>query len=218
MALKKEFEGSSTGTGSLYEFFTPDLVVKKMWELAYMYGFNKDGYVLEPASGDGRMIKYAPNKSKVVAFEINKENIERLKLEYPEVTVFDKSFETAFLEEPRFNSKIKSKVKPTWIKQYPFDLVIANPPYGKYIGYYSTYFNFNGQFEHFFIEYTMKLVKKGGLGVFLVPSSFMRNGSMYNSVKSRILAESNFVDAYRLPANIFAKTGIGTDIIVFRKK
>jgi type I restriction-modification system DNA methylase subunit len=212
------YEGSNKGTGSLYEFFTPDIVCQKMWELAYRYGFNPNGNVLEPAAGDGRLIEYAPNKSNVVAFEINPENVKRLKDKYPNVKVYEQSFETVFLEQPRFNSNIKSKSKPTWLEEYPFELVVANPPYGKYEGYYSSYFKFTGQFEHYFIEYTLKLVKSGGLGIYIVPSSFLRNGNSYNSVKSRIFENSNLIDAYRLPSNIFAKTQIGTDILVFKKK
>lgn len=212
-------EGSSTGTGSLYEFFTPAIVAKKMWDLAYKYGFNPSGRVLEPAVGNGRLIEDAPDKSKVTAFEINPDNIAALKKKFPGVTVYDKGFETAFLQEPRFNSRIKSKTKPSWLidKGGYFDLVIANPPYGKFTGFYASYFNYKTQFEHWFVEYSMDLVAVGGLGVFLIPSSFMRNGNTYTSTKERIFSKCELLDAYRLPANIFAKTQIGTDIIVLKK-
>lgn len=210
-------EGSSTGTGSLYEFFTPDIVAKQMWDLAYHYGFSS-GNVLEPGAGNGRLIKYAPDPSKVTAFEINKDNVDHLKKQYPGITVYDKSFETAFLQEPRFNSLIKDKKKPTWLPGYPFDLVIANPPYGKFTGFYASYFKYKTQFEHWFIEYSLLLLKSNALGVYLIPSSFLRNGISYTAVKERIFKQAHFVDAYRLPSNIFAKTQIGTDILILRKK
>jgi len=219
--LKKgqKYEGSSKGTGALYEFFTPDEAVKKMWELVYENGF-KVGNILEPALGSGRLLKYAPKNCNLTAFEISKENFnvskEVLKPYFNELDIYNDRFETAFLESPRFNTRIKKGV--TWLKQYPFDLVIANPPYGEFTGLYKTHFKFSGQFEHWFIEYTMKLVKSGGLGVFLVPSSFMRNGISYNDVKKRIFEECKLIDAYRLPSNIFKKTQIGTDIIILKKK
>lgn len=215
---KPNSEGSSTGTGALYEFFTPTLVAEKMWDLAYKHGFSGNGTVLEPAAGNGRLLQFAPDLSKCVAFEINPDNVADLQKQFPDAEVYDQSFEIAYLQAPRYNSLIKSKTKPTWLTKYPFELVIANPPYGKYMGLYSSYFPFKGQFEHFFIEYTIKLLQPGGVGVFLVPSSFLRNGAMYTEVKKRILEMAKLVEAYRLPANIFEKTSIGTDIIVFKKK
>jgi type I restriction-modification system DNA methylase subunit len=178
--------------------------------------------VLDPAMGSGRLFTYAPKSAKVTGFEINKSN-EEVAMKYcvsrgfSRIQLYNESFEVAFLNPPRYNSKLKGK-KTTWLDEYPFDLVVANPPYGKFTGLYKTHFNFNGQFEHFFIEYSMKLVKQNGLGVFVVPSSFLRNGNTYNSVKERIFAECKLVDAYRLPANIFKHTQIGTDIIVLQKK
>lgn len=223
----KDFEGSQeSGTGKLYEYFTPMAVVEKMWALAYHYG--KDVLplhgmkVLDPAMGSGRLFTYAPKSAKVTGFEINKEN-EAVAMKYcvsrgfNRIQLYNESFEVAYLNPPRYNSKLKGK-NPTWLDEYPFDLVVANPPYGKFTGLYKTHFNFNGQFEHFFIEYSMKLVKQNGLGIFVVPSSFLRNGNTYNSVKERIFNECKLVDAYRLPANIFKHTQIGTDIIVLQKK
>lgn len=223
----KDFEGSQkSGTGKLYEYFTPMDVVEKMWALAYHYG--KDVFplygmkVLDPAMGSGRLFTYAPKSAKVTGFEINKEN-EAVAMKYcvsrgfNRIQLYNESFEVAYLNPPRYNSKLKGK-NPTWLEEYPFDLVVANPPYGKFTGLYKTHFNFNGQFEHFFIEYSMKLVKQNGLGIFVVPSSFLRNGNTYNSVKERIFNECKLVDAYRLPANIFKHTQIGTDIIVLQKK
>lgn len=215
----EEFEGASTGTGALYEFFTPDLAVKKMWQLIYEAGF-KSGNILEPALGSGRLLKYAPQGCNLTAFEISAENADLsrtvLSPYFGKTEIYNQSFETAYLQPDRFNSKYKGGV--TWLDQYPFDLVIANPPYGKFTGLYKTHFKFSGQFEHFFIEYTMKLVKSGGIGAFIVPSSFMRNGNTYNDVKERIFKDSSLVDAYRLPNNIFKKTQIGTDIIILKKK
>lgn len=216
---KDEYEGSSTGTGALYEFFTPDEVVKKMWQLIYENGFD-GGNILEPALGSGRLLKYAPKNCNLTGFEINNENLEKAKSiltpNFNKVELLNQSFETSFLEPPRFNSKVKKRV--TWLSQYPFDLVIANPPYGKFTGLYKTHFSFSGQFEHFFIEYSMKLAKSGAIGCFLIPSSFLRNGISYNSVKQRIFADNKLVDAYRLPNNIFKKTQIGTDILILKKK
>ena len=211
-----ESEGSQTGKGKLYEFFTPQLVADKMIQLAYKYGF-KGGNVLEPAAGNGRLVKDLKSNN-LTLFEINPENVKQLKINFTNANIYDKSFETAFLKEPRYNSLLDNKATKTWIPNAPFDLVIANPPYGKYAGFYSSYFKFKGQFEHFFILQTLKVLKSGGIGVYLIPSSFMRNGDSYNLIKKQIFEMAKLTDAYRLPSNIFKNTQIGTDILVLTKK
>ena len=211
-----ESEGSTEGKGKLYEFFTPQVVADKMLALAQHYGF-KGGNVLEPATGSGRLIKNLKDTN-ITAFEISKDNFQILKREFPNAELYNFNFEKAFLKEPRFNTLLNRKGTETWLKGAPFDLVLANPPYGKFSGLYSSYFNFKGQVEHFFILQTLYLLKKGGLGVYLIPSSFLRNGSAYNEIKKQIFEIAEFVDAYRLPSNIFEKTQIGTDILILRKK
>lgn len=211
-----EREGFQTGKGLLYEFFTPQEVSDKMLALAQHYGF-KGGKVLEPAAGNGRLLKHLKD-SEITAFEINPKNYEDLKKQFPNAKIYNFNFEKAFLKEPRYNSLIDSKATKTWLKDYPFDLVLANPPYGKFSGMYSSYFKFKGQVEHFFILQTLYLLKSGGIGVYLVPSSFLRNGITYNNIKKTIFEIASLTDAYRLPSNIFKDTQIGTDIIVLTKK
>ena len=215
--MASKHEGSSTGTGKLYEFFTPEKVCEIMWGLLFKNGF-KGGNVLEPAAGDGRLLANAPKGIKVTAFELNEANCKILKEKYPDGEIYNNRFEVSFLESPRFNKKIKSKSNPTWLKNYPFDLVIANPPYGSFSGTYKSYFNFSGQYEHFFMLMCLDLLKSGGLACYLVPSSFMRNGISYNKVKEEMFDKATLVTAYRLPTSIFAKTEIGTDLIILRKK
>ena len=211
-----EREGFQTGKGKLYEFFTPQEIADKMVALAQHYGF-KGGRVLEPAAGNGRLLKNLSNAD-ITAFEINIDNYEFLKKQFPNAEIYNSNFEKAFLKAPRYNSLIDAKATKTWLSGYPFDLVLANPPYGKFSGLYSSYFKFKGQAEHFFILQTLYLLKSGGIGVYLVPSSFLRNGITYNEIKKTIFGMAKLTDAYRLPVNIFKDTQIGTDIIVLTKK
>jgi type I restriction-modification system DNA methylase subunit len=211
-----EKEGSQTGKGKLYEFFTPQVVADKMVALAQHYGF-KGGNVLEPAAGNGRLLKHLKGCN-ITAFEINPSNYEALKKEFPNADLHNYSFEKSFLQEPRFNKLIESTASKTWLKNAPFDLVLANPPYGKFSGLYSSYFPSTAeQYEHFFIIQSLKLLKSGGIGVYLIPSSFMRNGINYNTIKEKIFKIAKLTDAYRLPSNIFKDTQIGTDIIILTK-
>ncbi len=205
------------GEGVLYEFYTPDFVVDLMWELAYRYGFDGKGTVLEPSIATGRLIRPAPEKVKCVGFEINPVSARIAEIAYPESIIHRGYFETAFLQAPRFTSRIKSGV--TWLAQYPFSLVIGNPPFGKYKNKYSSYFPTPRmhQIELFFIYYGLKLLKPGGLLIYLISSNFLRNGISYNSEKEEIGKLADILDAYRLPP-VFRFSEVPVDIIVLKRK
>ncbi len=225
LALIRQYEGSggqgskgATGEGLLYEFYTPDYIVDLMWELAYRYGFDKSGTVLEPSIATGRLIKPAPDKSKCTAFEINPVSTRICQILYPQATVYNNYFETAFLEPDRFTRRVNPD-KLTWLQGYPFSLVIGNPPYGKYKNKYSSYFPKPSmhQIELFFVYYGLQLLAPGGLLIYLISSNFLRNGISYNTEKNEIGKIAELVDAYRLPP-VFRFSEVPVDIIVLRKK
>lgn len=204
--------------GLLDEYFTPIYIAEYMYKLAIKYGYD-GGAVLEPAIATGNIINPLPKKTKITAFEINHYSKRVCELRFPRIKVYEQYFETAFLQTPRFVSKITNK-KLTWLEDYPFSLVIGNPPYGGHKSRYSSYFTGIDKFkqlEIFFMYKSMQLLKKGGLLIFITSSGFMRNGISYNHEKQRIAKIADFVDAYRLP-KVFRSTDVPTDILIFRKK
>lgn len=216
---KYEGLGSQTATGIidkglLHQFYTPYIIAKKMWELGFIYGAPKENpIVIEPSMGTGRFFKYAPAGSTCIGFDPDKKNIEIAKILYPNITVYQQEFETAFLEAPRYNRMAKK----SWLPEA--DLCIGNPPYGDYMGYYKSYMpSAFKRFEFLFIYLGLKTLKQGGLLVFIVSQNFMNNGAMYNGMKAKILELGEFVDSIRLPNGIFSSTDVGTDIVIFRKK
>ena len=221
----QKYEGSggqgskgATGEGILYEFYTPDYVVNLMWKLAFRYGFDKSGTVLEPSIATGRLIEPAPDKTKCVGFEINPVSARIAELCYPDATIYRGYFETAFMQPERFTKRFPSG-QLTWLKEYPFSLVIGNPPYGKYRNKYSSYFPTPKmpQIEQFFMYYGLQLLKPGGLLIYLTSSNFLRNGLTYNKAKNEIGKYAELVDAYRLPP-VFRFSEVPTDIVVFKRK
>lgn len=224
IAFLQFYEGSggqwkkgASGEGVLYEFYTPDFVVELMWELAVKYGYD-NGHILEPGIGTGRMIRPAVDYKKCVGFEINPTSARIAEITYPGCKVHANYFETAFLQSPRFTSRLKDKL--TWLDQYPFSLVIGNPPYGIYKNQYSSYFPESKklkQIENFFIYQGLRLLKPGGLLIYLTGSNFLRNGDTYDEAKKEIGAIADFIDAYRLPP-VFKNSNVPTDILVLRKK
>lgn len=221
----QRYEGSggqgskgATGEGILYEFYTPGYVVKLMWELVFKYGFDKSGTVLEPSIATGRLIEPAPDKTKCVGFEINPISARVAEVSYPGATIHRGYFETAFMQPDRFTKRL-SLSQLTWMKEYPFSLVIGNPPYGKYRNKYSSYFPTPKmpQIEQFFMYYGLQLLKPGGLLIYLTSSNFLRNGLTYNKAKDEIGKVAELLDAYRLPP-VFRFSVVPTDIIVFKRK
>lgn len=207
--------------GVLDEYYTPPYVCKQMFELAKNYGYTK-GKVLEPSCAIGNMIEpiYESGEFTAIdAFEINERSRTICKLLYPNVTIYgaeNQGFETAFLQRPRYTTMV-NKGKVTWLENYPYDLIIGNPPYGDFSTRYSSYFRGCQRIEMFFIEYCLKLLRANGLLVFITQDNLMSSGFSYRDFKRRILTGCRFLDAYRMPSGIFDKTEVVTDIIILKK-
>lgn len=207
------------GKGLLYEYYTPGLITQKMWGLVYSHGFS-GGDVLEPAAGIGEFVKYAPDQSKVDAFEINKYSARILKILYPQSNVSNTYFEEIFIKN---RNTIKNKV--SGLKKY--DLVIGNPPYGEFAGKYAGMgerdYTRAANYIDYFIFRGLDLLKPAGLLCFIVGAEVASGGKPFlqqqmNKCKKEISEKANLLDAYRLPNGIFERTDVLTDIIVLQKK
>jgi type I restriction-modification system DNA methylase subunit len=207
-------KGGESKTGILHEFFTPYWLCYIIGEIVKQLGINYPK-VIDPAIGTGRIINNIHYR-KLVGFEVNEFNYKiASKLYYGSDTViYNQAFETAFLNPPRYNSLAQK----SWLGN-DFDLVVSNPPYGEYAGEYKTYMpKIFTRFECLFVFLSMKLLKKQGYGLFILPQSFMNNGNMYNRQKEEIMKYSNFIDAIRFPNGIFKSTDIGVDLLILQKK
>lgn len=199
--------------GILYEYYTPDEIVKKMWELAYKFGYH-NGSVLEPSCGTGRFLKYAPENIKVTGLEINHFAKRIAEVLYPFAEIRQQPFESFF-----FKGNIHHK---QGVDDFRYDLVIGNPPYGEFSGKYAGMgekkYTGAKTYDQYFITRGLDLLTPGGLLVFIIPSSFLDNDSTYNKIKENIALKADLIDAYRLPTSLFETTDIGTDIVIFKKK
>ena len=110
-----------------------------------------------------------------------------------------------------------------------YDLVIGNPPYGDFGGPYSGKKGekastvkvplFRGStYDQYFIWAGIELLKPGGLLIYIIPSSFLDNDKKYELFKDEIYSKADLINAYRMPFELFEFTGIGTDIVVFKKR
>lgn len=208
----------ATGAGLLFEYFTPSLIAEKMWGLAYKYGY-KGGSVFEPSAGVGEFFKYAPPAADVSGYEINKYSARICKILYPAVNIENKYFEEKFIRD---RDTIRDKTDG--LKKY--DLVIGNPPYGKFEGKFAgmgekSYTRATNYIDYFIFR-GLDLLKSGGLLVYIIGAEVAAGGIPFlqqkaNAVKKEIAERSELLDAYRLPNGVFERTDVLTDIIVLKK-
>jgi type I restriction-modification system DNA methylase subunit len=202
----------ASGRGILYEYYTADAIIKKMWDLAYHYGYN-GGSVLEPAVGTGNFLKYVPKETEAVGFETNHYAARIAQVLYPQATIYEKEFESNFFAG---NVHLKNE-----FSEKRYGLVIGNPPYGEFSGRYAGMgekkFTSASQYEQYFTLRGLDLLEVGGLLVYILPSNFLKNPSDKN-IANKIAERCTGLDRYRLGEGAFKTTSIETDILVLRRK
>lgn len=196
------------GRGVLDEYYTNSKIVDMVKSL---FDFPaKPLKVLEPAVGTGNFIYALPEigTHDIVSYEINETTAKIAKIFHQNAKVFNKSFETNFIDERGNALPFKND----------YDLVIGNPPYGEHRGVYLGLGEEKGitKYEDYFVKRGLDVLKKGGKLAMVVPSSFLRSGE--NSTKLTISAIGVLDVAFRLPNGVFEGTDIGTDIIVMHRR
>jgi hypothetical protein len=206
-----------TDKAILTQFFTPMDICEPMWGLAFKYGFKFQGSnILDPSTGTGRYLKFIPKDAGayVRAYEIDEVTYKIAKILYPDADIRFESFEQMFFKGTRH-------VGLAGVDKF-YDLVITNPPYFDYISPFAKLGEKDATgaftFEMYFIMRGVDVLKKGGLLVYIIPSTFMSNGSKYNEFKEKLAEKCELLEAYRLPNGVFSHTDVCTDIIVLRKK
>lgn len=197
------------GKGLLSEYYTPQNIVNKMWEMTAQY-INTDGAkVLEPSVGIGRFLENAPQNTSFDVVEMNPVSAKIAKILYPDANVTIGEFQDRFIDKTK-NLPVKN-VTPE------YDIVIGNPPYGQYSGRYKGLGEGkkHAKLESYFINRGLDSLKENGILTFIVPSSFLNGVSSASNLE--ISTKCELLDAYRLPENMFDTTSIGTDIIILRK-
>ena len=188
-AILRQYEGvgglkeeGATVEGALSEFYTPTVIVKKMWEL--MDAYNPDAYeVLEPSCGRGRFLD-GRSDNHFTAYECDDVSSRIARILFPNADIIHDYYQSQFLstsgrskrkdiEETLEGYTLKSDDKN--YRQY--DAVIGNPPYGQIKDKFSAFNIYNGRAYHsstypdYFIRQGLSHLKAGGFLAFIVPSS-----------------------------------------------
>lgn len=216
----EEFSSVEEAKKAMTEFYTPDAIIRKMWALAYKYGFKDGQSVLEPSVGTGEFLKYVPVQSMATGYEINKYSYSICKILYPQFDFYLQPFENVFIKN---RDTIKNKLSD--VKK--FDLVIGNPPYGEVSGLgmgmgEKQYTNAKNWIEYFILR-GLDLTLPNGLLIYIIGTEVANGGIPFlqqgtSKIKEAIAQKADLLDAYRLPNGVFDRTDVLSDILVFKRK
>lgn len=183
-------------------YYTPEIIVKFIYDALSTLGF-KGGNILEPAAGIGAFVKHMPScireKSKILTIDSDPLACRILKALYPDISVINRKFEDIEIQN---NS---------------LDLVIGNPPYGRFIVNDKNNPDLaKHAIHHYFAARGARLLKKNGILAFVINSYFMDN--ICDHVRDIIKKEGcSLLAAYRLPDNLFNNAKVTVDIIFIIK-
>ncbi|MFD7763576.1 helicase-related protein [Streptomyces microflavus] len=183
--------------------YTDPRIVQQIWDAVGNLGFD-GGDVLEPGSGSGNFIGYAPAMARMMGVELDPITARISKALYPHSDVRHESF------------------GDTRAPNAAFDLAIGNVPFGRYKVPDLVHNKGNHSIHNHFILKSLELTRPGGL-VAMVTSSLTMDGHGQNAESARMemASKAHLVGAIRLPSGAHqrtAGTGVVTDLLIFRRR
>lgn len=203
-------ENNRTNSEVLNAFYTPDNLIEKVWNLVDAYAPDAKT-VLEPSAGVGKFANNRPY-NEFTMHELDETSARVNKILHPEADVIQGAFQKQFLDDGERFLKIG-------YEQPKHDVVIGNPPYGKYNDKYKGLGEGRefDRYEEYFIARGLDALKdEKSVLAFVVPSGFLNTAD--DNQKKIIASKGEILDAYRLPEGTFSTTEVGTDILIMRKK
>ena len=201
-------EENRTSAGVLNEFYTPNNLVEKVWQIVDAYAPDAKT-VLEPSAGVGKFANNRPNNV-FTMHELDETSARINKILHPDAKVIQGAFQKQFFDDGERFIKIG-------YEQPKYDVVIGNPPYGTYNDKYKGLGEGRefDRYEEYFIARGLDALKdEKSVMAFVVPSGFLNTAT--DKQKEIIGSKGILIDAYRLPVGAFPTTDVGTDIIVMK--
>lgn len=200
-------EDNRTVSGILNEFYTPNNLVEKVWQIVDAYAPDAKT-VLEPSAGVGKFANNRPN-NEFTMHELDETSARINKILHPEANVIQGAYQKQFFDAGERIHTPGQKAK--------YDVVIGNPPYGTYNDKYKGLGEGKefDRYEEYFISKGLDALKdENSIMAFVVPSGFLNTAS--DKQKEIIASKGKLIDAYRLPVGTFPTTEVGTDIIIMQ--
>ncbi|MFB6505632.1 helicase-related protein [Streptomyces sp. NPDC056099] len=197
----KEWDAAKENT--LNAHYTDPAIVQGVWNAVRELGFD-GGNVLEPGSGSGNFIGYAPGNAEMTGVELDPITAGIAKALYPHATVRNEGFEE------------------TRAADGTFDMAIGNVPFGDYQVVDLRHNKGGHNIHNHFILKSLDLTRPGGL-VAVVTSRYTMDGSTPRAEDARMemARKADLVGAIRLPTGAHRRTAgtdVVTDLLIFRRR
>lgn len=200
-AALSEAEYAAAARTTTNAYYTDAALVQEMWSAVRELGF-KGGNVLEPGSGAGTFIGFAPESASMVGIELDPLTAKISQHLYPDAQIRNESF------------------ADTRITRNSFDLTVGNVPFSPNSLYDKVYNHDQRHSMHnHFILKSLEATKPGGF-VAVLSSSFTMDAANPGS-RREMNDLADLVGAVRLPNGAHrraAGTEALTDVLLFRKR
>jgi len=193
-------ELAAAARSTLNAHYTDAALVQAMWAAAGQLGF-EGGQVLEPGSGSGNFIGFAPVSAHVTGVELEPVTAAIAAALYPGATVVPGSF-----ADVRFPDE-------------SFDLVIGNVPFGNFTLRDPRHNRSGHGIHNHFIIKSLRLTRPGGL-VMVLTSRYTMD-ARNPAARREIASLADLAGALRLPGGAHqraAGTSVVTDLLILRRR
>ncbi|MFJ8301245.1 helicase-related protein [Streptomyces sp. NPDC094447] len=201
--LLSEDEYAAAEANTLNAHYTDPAIVQGVWQALRDLGFD-GGDVLEPGSGSGNFIGYAPDGTQMTGVELDPITAGISKALYPQADIRNEGFEK------------------TRVPDGTFDLAVGNVPFGDYKVVDLRHNKGGHNIHNHFILKSLDLTRPGGL-VAVVTSRYTMDGATARAEDARMemARKGELVGAIRLPSGAHRRTAgtdVVTDLVIFRRR
>jgi N12 class adenine-specific DNA methylase len=186
---QKEWREATKNT--LNAHYTDARVVQEVWKAVEALGFD-GGRVLEPGSGSGTFIGFAPDNANMIGVELDSTTAAVSQYLYPSAKIRNESFARTNLPDDSF------------------DMTIGNVPFGNFWLVDRKHNPDEESIHNHFIQKSINLTRPGGLVAVLTSRYTLDNQS--SKARQKMAEKADLVGAVRLPTGSHQRAS-GTDVI-----
>lgn len=209
-------------------YFTPPYLAKAVLDLAVEYGFDlNEGVVLDPAAGGAAFLSTIAARMMVagsqpdhVAGRLRGVDIDAGLAQISRSLIADR---LGTIGVSTIDIQVSNALRHPWKPE--FDLVVANPPYGRITSAVLTDDHWkkvahSGNINKYavFVELCLRAAKPGGLIALVIPSSF-RTGPLYTKLRGYLRAQAQVLCVGDVGARdeVFADVAQDVSVLLLRK-